>query len=535
MSNLLIGSMYLACLISGQTLRQQQLEMDGAAGEKPIVLMGQQAQQPLVPMPTGSTGFALTPKLSPAPGNPSSDGKTSAGPAKDGKGASSTSAAGEKSSTDAKPDKLETLTKDLSELKTKVEGITKTKYPNVQINGVFQADAGFFSQDQDSLHAYGALQAGADFRRARLSAKGSVAEHTNYFMQMDFGFFGRPTFTDVWVEQTGVPILGNVRVGQWKQPFSLEVVSSFRYTTFMERSTLFQAFTPFRHIGIGFYDHAETLDATWAASFFRTGQDQFGNSVSNDGGWGSAERLTYLPVWDEACKGKYYLHLGLGHFFNSPPRDTVNFRSVPELFIGESNLSAANSISQSVPTTVNGTPFFVQTGNLTNIANYHVFGTELLWVNGPLSVQSEAMVNLINQGGNDNSAVLPGAYVQVGYFLTGEHRPYDRKAGAIDRVIPCHDFIHQSGCATGYGAWEIAGRFSYLDLNDAQIHGGTISNYTLGVNWYWNPYTKVVFNYVHSITDLAGVAAYSPSPISGLTPAGDTNTDMFAVRMQVDF
>ncbi len=85
----------------------------------------------------------------------------------------------------------------------------------------------------------------------------------NAFMQMDFGFFGRPTFTDLWVEQTNVPVLGNVRVGQWKQPFGLEVVSSFRYTTFMERSSLFQPFTPFRHLGIGFYDHSEDLDTTW--------------------------------------------------------------------------------------------------------------------------------------------------------------------------------------------------------------------------------------------------------------------------------
>lgn len=197
------------------------------------------------------------------------------------------------------------------------EKANKKTYPSVTVNGVFQSDAGWIHQDSNSEAQYGQIQDGADFRRARLSAKGSVTELTNYFFQMDFGFFGRPTFTDVWVEQTKVPFFGNVRIGQWKQPFGLETVSSFRYTTFMERSVLFQPFTPFRHIGIGFYDHSDDLSNTWAASVFRSGQDQFGGTLSSDGGYGTAERLTWVPSWD--CDGKNYLHLGVGHFFNAPP------------------------------------------------------------------------------------------------------------------------------------------------------------------------------------------------------------------------
>jgi hypothetical protein len=194
---------------------------------------------------------------------------------------------------------------------------TKT-YPNVTVNGVFQADAGWIHQDAVSETLYGPIQDGSDFRRARLSAKGGVTETTNYFFQMDFGFFGRPTFTDVWLEQTQVPIFGNVRIGQWKQPFGLETVSSFRYTTFMERSLLFQPFTPFRHLGIGFYNSADDLSATWAASVFRTGQDQFGGTLSSSGGYGTSERLTWNPAWENA--GKNYVHLGFGHFFQCASR-----------------------------------------------------------------------------------------------------------------------------------------------------------------------------------------------------------------------
>ncbi|HET6425809.1 MAG TPA: porin, partial [Planctomycetaceae bacterium] len=110
------------------------------------------------------------------------------------------------------------------------------KYPNVTINGFFQADSLWFGQDAENRANVGDIQDGSGFRRMRLSAKGAVAENVNYFAQLDFGFFGRPSFTDVWGEVTKVPVLGNVRVGQWKQPFGLETVTSVRYQPFLERS-----------------------------------------------------------------------------------------------------------------------------------------------------------------------------------------------------------------------------------------------------------------------------------------------------------
>lgn len=251
---------------------------------------------------------------------------------------------------------------------------------------------------------------------------------------------------------------------------------------------------------------------------FRSGQDQFGGTLSSDGGYGTAERLTWVPVWDR--DGKNYLHLGVGHFFNAPPEATINFRTIPEFFVGANGPGAVGSSGQAVPGGSNGTPFFVATGPLANVPYYNVLGSELLWVEGPFSLQSEAMVNLVNQNGVYSA--LPGAYAQAGYFLTGEHRPYDRKTGTIDRVIPKSNLTFAgTNCNPGLGAWEVAGRWSWLDLNDNAIQGGTIVDYTAGVNWYWNPYTKMVFNYVHSISD---------SPV-----LPQSQTDMFGVRAQLDF
>ena len=158
------------------------------------------------------------------------------------------------------------------------------------------------------------------------------------------------------------------------------------------------------------------------------------------------------------------------------------------------------------------------------------------------------MVNFVNQsagilnGGaqtvnfaNGNStAILPGAYAQVGYFLTGEHRPYDRKAGAIDRIIPFHNFgpWNNDGGASGMGAWEIAGRWSYLDLNDKNIRGGTVTDLTAGLNWYLNPFWKMQLNYIHSTPTYTAQAAPAGTPNS---PFARSTTNMFDIRCQMDF
>lgn len=404
----------------------------------------------------------------------------------------------------------------------------RSKYPSVEIHGAFQVDSAWFDQSANNRATIndldgpgnGDIQDGTSFRRTRLSANGTVAENMNYFVQMDFAFFGRPTFTDVWMEFTQVPLLGNVKVGQWKQPFSLEVVSSFRYTTFAERSLLFQALDPFRHIGIGFWNYSEDERMTWAASFYRPGQDQFGGSLADNGGYAGVGRITMLPWWE--CEGTEYLHLGVGYNYVAPKDETARFRTIPEYFVGEqAGVTPAGTSGQAAPGNFNGTPFFIDTG-AQGVRDYNLFGTEVLWVDGPLSVQSEAMW-LSGTRTNGLSMYFPGAYAQVGFFLTGEHRPYNRKQGAIDRIQVKHPFglVRNDDCEYGWGAWEVAARYSYLNLNSRDIQGGRLSDVTLGLNWYLNNYAKIQFNYIRALLDNAS--------------HGDSTANIVGVRAQLDF
>ena len=106
-----------------------------------------------------------------------------------------------------------------------------------------------------------------------------------------------------------------------------------------------------------------------------------------------------------------------------------------------------------------------------------------------------------------------GYNVKVGYYLTGEHRRF-KKAGAVwDRQKPKNPFLEEGGP----GAWEIAARFSTMDLNDGSVLGGDQDNLTFAVNWYPNSAFRVMLNYVDA--DIEG--------------SGDA--EFVSLRFQVDF
>ena len=325
-------------------------------------------------------------------------------------------------------------------------------------------------------------------------------------IEFDFGFPGRPTFTDLWLEFHDVPTVGNVRVGRWRHPFSMDALTSIKGLTFLERALPF-AFGPFRQLGVGVYDYADNERFTWAVSGFHFPSNQFGNNLGDAGGFAMASRATILAIDENA--GSRLLHLGANFSYGDPSDDLIRYRTSPEFFISETGGVASPS---GVP---NQVPSFVDTGNI-NTSTFKLAGVEMAAVFGRLYLQSGWIHAFVDQI-NGPALGFSGMYAHAGYFLTGETREYDRHNGIVARVNPQQNL----GGEGGIGAWEVAARWSYIDLNDQNIAGNRLQTATAGLNWYSNPRTRFQFAFIHAFLND--------------TSQGDSDTDIFALRTQLDF
>lgn len=385
-------------------------------------------------------------------------------------------------------------------------------YPLVKVTGFFQADTGWFSQGRDAREALvdgsplGDIPDGADFRRTRLAAKGDVADNVGFMIEMDFAFPGRPSFMDVYMDIRNLPGLGTVRIGQWRQPFSMDALTSVKELSFLERALPF-ALVPLRQVGVGAFHQLFGDRATWAASAFRYPTDVYGGNVGDRGGYGFASRVTCL-AWEP--NDSVLVHLGGGYSFADPSFDILRYRNQPEFFVNE---LPGGLVPIGPPSQV---PPFVDTGFLTNSKYYSLGGAELAARIGRLSLQSEAMFLSISRSDAERLN-FAGVYAQAAYMLTGEVRPYDYKNGVFGRIEPLCPFSRD----TGWGAWELSARWSYLDLNDEEIRGNRLTNLTFGVTWYLNRHAKFQLNYIHAMLDSL--------------PDGRSDTGICAARAQLDF
>lgn len=383
------------------------------------------------------------------------------------------------------------------------------KKPSFQIGGQLQVDYLWVGQDDANRATVGDVPDAIDFRRARFVARGEAYDVIEYMIGFDFGLSGRPSFLDVWVGAHDLPVLGHVRAGHFFEPFSLERKTQNQRNTFMERS-LADAFAPARNTGIETHDSlGEDERATWAVGWFASASGNFGEQFTDSGGQAVTARATWLPYWDEPSDGRYFMHLGAAYSYRTSPAGTFSFASFPE---ARSGAPSASNI-----------PPFVSTGS---IAADHdqLFGAEFAWIHGPLYVQSEYIAVPVAQTGGPD-LYFDAAYVNVSYFLTGEHRTYNKQSGIMDRVFPFENFFRvrteEGSVCTGSGAWEIAARYSFIDLEDANIRGGRLYDFTIGLNWYLNPFTRVKWELIQANLDRA--------------PVGESQAYIAGMRFDIDF
>lgn len=369
--------------------------------------------------------------------------------------------------------------------------------------GRIQADGAIINESEgldDDLKALGGRGEGngVEIRRARIFFKGTLYERLYFKAQYEFAA-GEVSDRDLYMGLKGLGPVGRVQVGVMKEPYFLDEQSSSNDMTFMERAVN-NVFYPDRKLGISAMNTAAEKRFRWQVGVFRD-TNVFRNAFSNfnRADWDTALRLTGLPIWEE--DGSHFLHLGAAyvHRFRG---DDERYRQRPEAHLADR---------------------FVDTGNM-NTRGTDLFGVEFAWVNGPLAIQSEYTHALVNRDEGGSNVDFWGAYGQVSYFLTGEHLVYKPDDGYFGRVKPKANLNPARG---EWGAWEIAARFSYLDLNDSDVRGGEIWNTSAGLNWYLFPNARIMLNYVHS--DLSGRRAAAPA----FNVAGTAN--IIQTRFMVDF
>lgn len=387
--------------------------------------------------------------------------------------------------------------------------------PTMELSGQVQGDMVYFSQDPESRAALGDLQDGSQFRRVRIGARGKTWKQLQYSLGVDFALADRPSFLDNYVEANDLPWLQNVRIGHYFEPFSLERVTQNRNNTFMERS-LVDTFAPARNMGVMAFGWTESERATWQIGTFRTNSDNAGNDTF-ESGQALTMRGTCLPYWDDASDGRYYLHVGAGYSFRDTEKDRVRFRNTPEIRKSQPPGSPTANL-----TTPPFAPLFVDTGFIP-AQNFHLFDPEFALILGPVSLQSEYAFAYVDQV-DGPPLFFNASMAQLSWFLTGEHRPYDTHMGTHKRM-PVRDefFLLRSdpGKGWGLGAWELAGRFSNIVLNDKNIQGNNLTDFTCGLNWYLNPYTRMKFNYIRAFLQD--------------TAKGNSHTDAFGMRFDVEY
>jgi phosphate-selective porin OprO and OprP len=354
----------------------------------------------------------------------------------------------------------------------------------VQIGGRIHNDWTFMEGDEALSTRFGEFEDGTQFRRARLSLSGLMHRKVEFKAQFDFAT-GNAVFRDVYGGIRQLPGVGNLRFGQFKEPFGLEEQTSSNFITFVERS-LTNAFVPSRHTGVMIHDREANERISWAIGVFRDTND-FGISTGDEN-YALTGRVTALP-WSNPS-GEGLVHLGLAYSRRNTAA-SFRFRERPETHLA---------------------PRLVDTGVFPAEA-LNLIGAEAALVAGPASLQGELVRADADPAAGPNTS-FHGFYLMGSFFLTGEHRSYRAEEGAFGRVRPKRAFLSEAG---GAGAWEVAIRISEIDLTDGVISGGELRDWTLGLNWYLNPNSRIMWNYVRADLRTVGTA------------------DAFQMRFQVDF
>lgn len=315
-----------------------------------------------------------------------------------------------------------------------------------------------------------------DIRRSFLIARGTFF---NFVYPVRFSIEMGSIRTSFFVNQgflqlDAIPYIGSFRIGQYTAPHSFESVMNSRDIGFMEAAAPVQAFSAGILAGVRIGDSYADSATTWAFGIFTDGQDGEVGDASKDFAR-AVGRTTWVPWRSSEAEEAALVHVGMGLSYLFSTSESVRYQSRPESFLA---------------------PFAIDT-DFIDAAHAAVVNLEAAFIWGGLSGQFEYFHANVG-GGSDGTVNFPGVYMQLNGFMTGESRSYDYANGVFGQVLPHRPLSIRDRT---WGAWEWGGRFSYTDLDDGVVRGGRMHCLSGGLNWYWNRYLRMQFDYVLALVD----------------------------------
>ena len=363
---------------------------------------------------------------------------------------------------------------------------------SLAIRALVQFDTAYYSQGEASAGVD--FSSGSNFRRARLGVSGTLFKDWSYEFLYDLGGSGTEgsSISSAFIQYDGLDQV-HVKLGAYAPPESFDDSTSASDLLFLERA---QPTDLERGIA-----GSDGRDATTIFAY----DDNYFAALSYTAGL-----VTDTAVFDEqqALVGRFAYRL--------VKSDDFNFAvGADSTYVFKLADSAAGPRSPG-PLRLRERPELNVDSESTRLIDTDTIDADKLvdWgVEGAGNWRS-----LYAQGGYFNfdvtrrTGTLPdpsfdGWYAQASWVLTGEAKPYKPERGAYGLPTPNDAFSldHHAGI----GAWEIAGRYSVLNLNSnaglaghtapaGGIRGGEQRIWTVGVNWYPNAAIRFLLDYQHT-------------------------------------
>jgi phosphate-selective porin OprO/OprP len=341
-----------------------------------------------------------------------------------------------------------------------------TKWVNMRAIMMVALDASHFYQDEESMQHVGDMSHYDrwDVRGLRVGAAGTfnfdepwtylVSGAANSLMK-DFNAQEdeRYSLLDCVV---AIPLwgeFGRMQIGKMKEPISMERTMGMVFEQVMERPAHLDALLPSRNIGIGFSDLLFDQRMKWRVGIFNDWLDP-GEPDFSESNYQLIGRVTAVLYEDQA--NERLLHLGGAYRYEKVREGKLRYDVGPEFYFSGPWLDTGSFSADESQT----------------------FNAELTYLDGPLWFASEYTATWVDSP-EYGKLFFSGYHVVANYFLTGEHRGYNKQRGTVRRINPVLDFTNG-----GWGAVEVSARYSYLDLSDGKIQGGVMQTTSLGVIWH---------------------------------------------------